>query len=116
MTSGQAATARVITAAASIMILVFLSFVLNGNLIIQQFGVGLAAADIIDAFVVRTVLVPALMHLFGKVNRWLPGWLDRRRPHLAVDVPGAPLSRHVAGGHARSGSRRRHGRSASSIQ
>ena len=81
VTSGQAATGRVITAAATIMILVFLSFVLNGNIIIQQFGVGLAAAIIIDAFVVRTVLVPALMHLFGKANWWLPGWLDRRLPH-----------------------------------
>ncbi len=90
VTSGQAVTGRVITAAASIMILVFLSFVLNGNIIIQQFGVGLAAAIIIDAFVVRTVLVPALMHLFGKANWWLPGWLDRRLPTLAVDVPDAP--------------------------
>jgi hypothetical protein len=80
--SGQAATGRVITAAASIMILVFLSFVLNGNIIIQQFGVGLAAAIIIDAFVVRTVLVPALMHVFGKANWWLPGWLGHRPPHL----------------------------------
>jgi RND superfamily putative drug exporter len=69
------------------MILVFLSFLLNPNIIIQQFGVGLAAAIIIDAFVVRTVLVPALMHVFGPANWWLPGWLDRRLPHLAVNVP-----------------------------
>ena len=89
VTYGQAATGRVITAAASIMILVFLSFLLAGNIIIQQFGVGLAAAIIIDAFVVRTALVPALMHLFGRANWWLPGWLDRRLPHLAVDVPDA---------------------------
>ena len=87
VTSGQAVTGRVITAAASIMILVFLSFLLNPNIIIQQFGVGLAAAIIIDAFVVRTVLVPALMHVFGPANWWLPGWLDRRLPHLAVNVP-----------------------------
>jgi RND superfamily putative drug exporter len=85
VTTGQAATGRVITAAASIMILVFLSFMLNGNIVIQQFGVGLAAAIIIDAFVVRTVLVPALMHLFGRVNWWLPEWLDRWLPTLHIE-------------------------------
>jgi RND superfamily putative drug exporter len=83
--TGQAATGRVITAAASIMILVFLSFLLNGNIVIQQFGVGLAAAIIIDAFVVRTVLVPALMHLFGRINWWLPEWLDRWLPTLHIE-------------------------------
>ena len=111
VTSGQAATGRVITAAATIMILVFLSFVLNGNIIIQQFGIGLAAAIIIDAFVVRTVLVPALMHLFGKANWWLPGWLGRRLPPLAADVPDVPLSRDAADAHTPSGSRLRHKRS-----
>ena len=85
VTTGQAATGRVITAAASIMILVFLSFVLNASIIIQQFGVGLAAAIIIDAFVVRTVLVPALMHLCGRANWWLPGWLDRWLPKLHIE-------------------------------
>jgi putative drug exporter of the RND superfamily len=89
VTYGQAVTGRVITAAASIMILVFLSFTLVNNIIIQQFGIGLAAAIILDAFVVRTVIVPALMHLCGRANWWLPGWLDRRLPHLAIDVPGA---------------------------
>jgi putative drug exporter of the RND superfamily len=84
VTTGQTVTGRVITAAASIMILVFLSFLLVGNIIIQQFGVGLAAAVIVDAFIVRTALVPALMHLFGPANWWLPGWLDRRLPHRAV--------------------------------
>jgi len=87
VTTGQTVTGRVITAAASIMILVFLSFMLAGNIIIRQFGVGLAAAIIVDAFVVRTVLVPALMHLCGRANWWLPGWLDRLLPHVAVDVP-----------------------------
>jgi putative drug exporter of the RND superfamily len=85
VTNGQAITGRVITAAASIMILVFLSFLLNGNIIIQQFGVGLAAAIFIDAFVVRTVLVPALMHMFGRANWWLPGRLDRLLPALHVE-------------------------------
>jgi putative drug exporter of the RND superfamily len=85
VTTGQIATGRVITAAACIMILVFLSFVLNSNIIIEQFGVGLAAAIIIDAFVVRAVLVPALMHEFGRANWWLPGWLDRWLPTLHIE-------------------------------
>ncbi|MGH3166072.1 MAG: MMPL family transporter [Trebonia sp.] len=92
VTDGQALTGKVITAAATIMILVFLSFLLNSSIIIQQFGVGLAAAIIIDAFVVRTVLVPAIMHLFGRANWWLPRWLGRLLPRLAVDVPDAPPS------------------------
>jgi RND superfamily putative drug exporter len=77
-------TGRVITAAASIMILVFLSFLSNGNIIIQQFGVGLAAAIFIDAFVVRTMLVPAVMHLCGRANWWLPEWLGRPLPTLRI--------------------------------
>jgi RND superfamily putative drug exporter len=85
VTTGQTVTGRVITAAASIMILVFLSFLLDDNIVIQQFGVGLAAAIIIDAFVVRTVLVPALMHLCGRANWWLPGWLDRWLPTLHIE-------------------------------
>jgi putative drug exporter of the RND superfamily len=89
VTNGQAVTGRVITAAASIMILVFLSFALNGLITLQQFGIGLASAIIVDAFVVRTVLVPALMHLFGRANWWLPGWLDRQLPYLAIDIPDA---------------------------
>ena len=85
VTTGQTVTGRVITAAASIMILVFLSFLLDDNIVIQQFGVGLAAAITIDAFVVRTVLVPALMHLCGRANWWLPGWLDRWLPTLHIE-------------------------------
>jgi RND superfamily putative drug exporter len=95
--TGQAETGRVITAAASIMILVFASFVLGGSIIIKQFGIGLAGAIIIDAFIVRTVLVPALMHIMGRANWWLPGWLDRVIPRLNVEaadtvapVPGQP--------------------------
>ncbi len=85
VTVGQAATGRVITAAASIMILVFASFALGNNVVIKQFGIGLAGAIIIDAFVVRTVLVPALMHLLGRANWWLPARLDRLIPHLNVE-------------------------------
>ena len=90
VTLGQATTGRVITAAASIMILVFLSFALVDNIIIQQFGIGLAAAIIVDAFVVRTALVPALMHLSGRANWWLPRWLDRRLHAVHLESgPGA---------------------------
>ena len=93
VSKGQAETGRVITAAALIMILVFASFVLGGNVVIKQFGIGLAGAIIIDAFIVRTVLVPALMHLTGARNWWLPRWLERSLPHVAVDgsdLPAAP--------------------------
>ena len=87
VTKGQTETGRVITAAALIMILVFLSFLLGGNIIIQQFGIGLAGAIIIDAFIVRTVLVPSLMHMMGKANWWLPAWLDRALPHVNIEDP-----------------------------
>jgi len=82
---GQAETGRVITAAALIMIFVFGAFVLDGQRVIAEFGIGLAVAVLIDAFILRTVLVPALMHLFGPANWWLPGWLDRILPHLSVE-------------------------------
>jgi RND superfamily putative drug exporter len=116
VTNGQALTGKVITAAATIMILVFLSFLLNSVVIIQQFGVGLAAAIIIDAFVVRTVLVPALMHLSGRANWWLPRWLDRLLPHLAVDVPDAPPSARSVPARDVSGARPPVRRPASSIR
>jgi RND superfamily putative drug exporter len=67
------------------MICVFISFVFGGQRVIAEFGIGLASAVAIDAFVLRTVLVPALMHLFGPANWWLPTWLDRILPHLSVE-------------------------------
>jgi putative drug exporter of the RND superfamily len=82
---GQASTGRVITAAAGIMICVFGAFVFGGQRVIAEFGIGLAAAVFLDAFVLRTVLVPSLMHLFGKANWWLPTAVDRRLPHLSVE-------------------------------
>ena len=82
--AGQTHTARVITAAAAIMIAVFIAFVFMGQVDIAEFGIGLAAAVALDAFVARTVLVPAVMHLCGRANWWLPRWLDRRLPHLAI--------------------------------
>jgi putative drug exporter of the RND superfamily len=82
---GQTDTARVITAAAAIMIAVFITFVFIGQVDIAEFGIGLAAAVALDAFVLRTVLVPAVMHLSGRANWWLPRWLDRCLPHLAIE-------------------------------
>ena len=83
--TGQAATGRVITAAAAIMICVFSAFVFGGQRVIAEFGIGLAVAVFLDAFVLRTFLVPALMHLFGKANWWLPRSVDRHLPHLSVE-------------------------------
>ena len=98
---GQAQTGRMITAAALIMICVFMAFVFGGVRTIAEFGVGLASAVAIDAFVLRTVLVPALMHLFGRANWWLPNWLDRILPQVSIEgapVPVAtvPVTRPVA--------------------
>jgi RND superfamily putative drug exporter len=85
--TGQVETARVITAAATIMICVFLTFSFLGQRDVAEFGIGLAAAVALDAFILRTVLVPAAMHLFGNANWWLPRWLDRHLPHLAIEPP-----------------------------
>jgi RND superfamily putative drug exporter len=82
---GLAATGRTITAAAAIMVLVFGAFVLGGERIIELFGVGLAGAVLLDAVIVRSVLVPAVMMLFGDRNWRIPGWLDRVLPHLNVE-------------------------------
>ncbi|MEX5636147.1 MMPL family transporter [Parafrankia sp. FMc2] len=82
---GQAETGRVVSAAGAIMTLVFASFILGDERVIKLFGLGLALAIAIDAFVIRTVLVPALMHLFGRANWWLPRSLDRVIPHLSVE-------------------------------
>lgn len=83
--SGLAATARVITAAAAIMVCVFLSFVLGDDRALKLFGFGLAAAVFIDATIVRLILVPATMELLGRANWWLPGWLDQRLPRINVE-------------------------------
>jgi putative drug exporter of the RND superfamily len=86
--AGLAATARVITSAALIMICVFLSFVLVDDPTVKMMGLGLATAVFVDATVIRMVLVPATMELLGDANWWLPRWLDRILPHL--DLEGAP--------------------------
>ncbi|WP_326797942.1 MMPL family transporter [Streptomyces sp. NBC_01808] len=105
---GLAESSRVINAAALIMICVFSAFVLSGDLEGVMAGIGLAGAVALDAFVIRTMLVPALMHLIGPANWWLPTWLDRHLPHLAVeprddpggveDEPGRPQELAKTGG------------------
>jgi len=89
---GLAKTARVITAAAGIMIFVFGSFVFGDPLhVLKVFGLGLASAILIDATLVRMVLVPSIMELLGPANWWMPRWLDRVVPNLGVEVDaGAP--------------------------
>ncbi|MFG3503914.1 MMPL family transporter [Streptomyces sp. NPDC047821] len=84
---GLAETSRVINSAAVIMIAVFLAFVLSGDRVIAMFGIGLAAAVALDAFVLRTLLVPALMHMLGGANWWLPAWLDRVLPRISIENP-----------------------------
>jgi RND superfamily putative drug exporter len=82
---GLAATGRTITAAATIMVLVFGAFVLGGERVIKLFGIGLASAVLVDALIVRSVLIPGLMLVVGKWNWWLPAWLERVLPRLNVE-------------------------------
>ncbi|MER7513309.1 MMPL family transporter [Streptomyces lavendulae] len=84
---GLAETSRVINSAAVIMISVFLAFVLSGDRLIAMFGIALAAAVALDAFVLRTLLVPALMHLLGGANWWIPRRLDRLLPRISIEPP-----------------------------
>jgi RND superfamily putative drug exporter len=84
---GLASTARVITSAALIMISVFLAFVTNPSPTVKMIGLGMAVAVFVDATVVRMMLVPATMELAGRWNWWIPRWLDRVLPHIAVDQP-----------------------------
>jgi RND superfamily putative drug exporter len=88
---GHGETGLVITAAAVIMACVFASFVFGGQRMIAEFGVGLAVAVLLDVVLVRMVLVPALMHRFGRANWWLPGWLDRLLPHVSVEGEPDPV-------------------------
>jgi len=87
---GLAATARVITAAAAIMVAVFAAFVLSPDVVLKALGIGLATAIFIDATVVRLLLVPATMQILGGANWWLPAWLDRALPEFHVEGP-APV-------------------------
>jgi len=98
---GQAETGRVITAASLIMILVFGAFILTGQLQIMEVGIGMAAAIFLDAYVIRTVFVPAAMHMLGRANWWLPALLDRLLPRLHVEhaelTSTAPLRQPTGG-------------------
>jgi RND superfamily putative drug exporter len=79
------------------MVVVFLSFVMTPDVGVKQIGLGLAAAVLIDATVVRLVLVPAVMELLGKANWWLPGWLGRLLPGTRAEVPSKTEPRELAG-------------------
>jgi RND superfamily putative drug exporter len=82
---GLAGTGRVITAAAAIMVAVFAAFIPSADVVLKVIGVGMAAAIFIDATVVRMLLVPAVMHLLGRANWWMPAWMSRRLPHLHIE-------------------------------
>ena len=94
VTRGLALTGRVITAAAAIMITVFASFMLGEERIVKLFGLGLASAVLVDALIIRSILVPAVMQIFGKAAWWMPEWLSKILPNLAVE----PGSQHPDSG------------------
>jgi RND superfamily putative drug exporter len=98
---GLADTGRVVTAAALIMTVVFASFILSDNVVVKMFGVGLSTAVIVDATIVRCLLVPAVMVLAARGTWWLPGWLDRLLPHLRVEGDPVALDAVAAGAPAR---------------
>jgi RND superfamily putative drug exporter len=83
---GLSATGRVISSAAAIMVAVFLGFASEVDVVVKQLGIGMAAAILLDATVVRMVLVPATMSLLGDWNWWVPRWLDRILPHVRAEV------------------------------
>src|SRR5436305_8678830 len=85
---GIAFTGRVITAAAAIMVCVFLSFLVGNQRTIKEFGFGLAMAVFLDAVVIRCVMLPAVLELLGAVTWKLPGWIDRRLPHFRIEGSG----------------------------
>jgi RND superfamily putative drug exporter len=87
---GIAGTGRVITSAALIMTVVFASFVANPSPVVKMMGLGLSMAILLDATIVRMVVVPATMALLGRANWWLPRWLDRRLPHLSSEGAAIP--------------------------
>jgi RND superfamily putative drug exporter len=93
---GLAGSGRVVAAAALIMASVFFAFVLGDDPTIKLFGLSLGTAVLLDAFVVRLILIPSLMTLFGKANWWLPGPLDRLLPHLEVEADEASYEQELA--------------------
>jgi RND superfamily putative drug exporter len=100
---GLATTGRIITSAALIMVCVFTSFILNGDPVVKQFGVGLAVAIAVDATIVRCMLVPAVMVLMRGANWWLPAWLDRILPRISIETPSGMRPPAERAARARSG-------------
>jgi RND superfamily putative drug exporter len=101
---GQAVAGRTITALAAIMVVVFFAFTFTTDRTIKLIGLGMATAILLDALIIRTVLVPAIMHSLGKANWYFPSWLERRLPRLeiegaaepAVDTPSPSRKRDAA--------------------
>ena len=101
--NGLAATGKTITAAALIMILVFGAFILGGERVIKEFGLGLAGGILVDAVVIRMAVVPSVMLLIGKANWWFPSSLDRALPHIGLEHPEAPRADPEVEGDQRGG-------------
>lgn len=87
LTCDFASTGKVITAAAAIMMFAFGAFILSSDRMLQQFGLGLAVAILLDAVVIRCLIVPAVMQMLGKRAWWLPAWLDRKLPEVSIEHP-----------------------------
>jgi putative drug exporter of the RND superfamily len=85
----------VITAAAAIMIVVFAAFIPSDQVFVKVFAVGMVAAILVDATIIRMLLVPAVMHLLGRGNWWLPRGMARRLPHLHVEGPPVRSTRPI---------------------
>ena len=83
---GMSTTERLITAAATIMICVFASFALGDNRDVKLFGISMASAVFLDAFVVRSLLLPSVLQLLGPRTWWMPEWLSRRAPRISIDA------------------------------
>ncbi len=98
VSDGLSHTARVITAAAAIMACVFASFVFADSRVVKEFGLGMAVAVLVDASVVRMVLVPATMELLGSTNWWMPRWLDRVLPHIHIEGSSPAATATAPGG------------------
>jgi RND superfamily putative drug exporter len=87
---GQAVAGRTITALAAIMVVVFFAFTFTTDRTVKLIGLGMATAILVDALIIRTVLVPAIMHSLGKANWYLPGWLERRLPRIEIEADTDP--------------------------
>jgi RND superfamily putative drug exporter len=90
---GLARTGRVITAAAAVMVAVFGAFAISGDRVLEMFGLVMASAVLLDALVVRMLLLPAVLELMGRTTWMLPSWLDRRLPRVAIEAERRPTRR-----------------------